>query len=234
MCLQRKRLQAHVFRPFPPQVSPPSADVWHTTMKFDNMAFPREFLWAALLVSLLSVWLLVGLFYQLNRYTRRGHFSIWTGAWLFYALWMTLSLGVADSAPGSLLFTINQFCVSISAALLLWGSMTFLGLRAPPVLSAILGTFLALWILASPQMLNDPLQIHLPVFVLLGLSSPFAGVCFLRLQKQKAFAGLGMLSLGFLLWVSTSGVIRFPTPMEIFMAPVFLWRLCCNCSLPSA
>lgn len=174
------------------------------------MAFPREFLWAALLVSLLSVWLLVGLFHQLNRYTRRGHFSIWTRAWLFYAVWMTLSLGGGDSAPGSLLFTIDQFCVSISAALLLWGSMRYLGLRVPPVLSAILGTFLGVWILASPQMVHDPLANHLPVFVLLGLSSPFAGVCFLRLQKQKGFVGLGMLSLSFLLWVIYLGSYPFP------------------------
>ena len=40
----------------------------------------------------------------------------------------------------------------------------------------------------------------MPVFILLGLSSLFAGVCFFRLRKQKAFLGAGLLSLGFLLW----------------------------------
>ncbi len=179
-------------------------------MKFDSMAFLQEGLCAALLVSLLSVWVLVGLFHHLNRYTRREYFSIWTGAWLFYALWLTLSLGMGDAAPGSAVFAINQFCVSISAALLLWGSMRFLGLHVPQRASAVFAVFLAVWILASPQMMNGPLQIHLPVFILLGLSSPFAGVCFLRLQKQKAFAGLGMLSLGFLLWVIYIGSYPFP------------------------
>jgi CheY-like chemotaxis protein len=181
-------------------------------MNFDNMtlAFPQECLRAALLVSLLSVWVLVGLFYHLNRYTRREYFSIWTGAWLFYALWLTLSLGMGDAAPGSALFTINQSCVSISAALLLWGSMRFLDLPVSQRLFAVFTVFLAVWILVSPQMMNDPLQIHLPVFILLGLSSPFAGVCFLRLRKQKAFAGLGMLSLGFLLWVIYIGSYPFP------------------------
>jgi CheY-like chemotaxis protein len=179
-------------------------------MKFDNMAFPQECLWAALLVSLLSVWLLVGLFHHLNRHARLGYFSIWTGAWLFYAVWMTLSLGMGDAAPGSLPFTINQFCVSISAALLLWGSMRFLGLPVPRRLSAVFAAFLAVWILASPRMVNAPLEIHLPVFILLGLSSPFAGVCFLRLRKQKARVGLGMLSLGFLLWVIYLGSYPFP------------------------
>jgi CheY-like chemotaxis protein len=175
------------------------------------MAFPQECLWAALLVSLLSVWLLVGLFHHLKRHTRLEYFSIWTGAWLFYAVWMTLSLGRGDAEPGSWLFTVNQFCVSISAAFLLWGSMRFLGIPVPRRLSAILGVFLAVWILASPQMVNDPLEIHLPVFILLGLSSPFAGVCFLRLYKQKERVGLGMLSLGFLLWVIYLGSYPFPS-----------------------
>ena len=36
-----------------------------------ELVFPREYLRAALLVSLLSVWVLVGLFHYLNRYTKR-------------------------------------------------------------------------------------------------------------------------------------------------------------------
>src|SRR5271156_6554828 len=67
-------------------------------MKFDDMGltFPQECLRAALLVSLLSVWVLVGLFYYLNRYTRQQYFSIWTGAWLFYAMWLTAGSGRAN------------------------------------------------------------------------------------------------------------------------------------------
>jgi signal transduction histidine kinase/ActR/RegA family two-component response regulator len=38
------------------------------------------------------------------------------------------------------------------------------------------------------------------VFILLGLSSVFAGVCFFRLRKHMPFVGAGMLSVGFLLW----------------------------------
>ena len=182
-------------------------------MKFDDMglAFPQECLRAALLVSLLSVWVLVGLFYYLNRYTRRNDFRIWTGAWLFYAMWLTLTLGLGDAAPGSLLFTINQSCVSISAICLLWGSLRCLGIPVPRRLSSVFGVFLTVWILVSPQMMKGALQIHLPVFILLGLSSPFAGVCFLRLQRQKAFVGVGMLSLGFLLWVIYIGSYPFPS-----------------------
>src|ERR1700691_3219685 len=60
-----------------------------------NLLITREYLRAGVLVSLLSVWVLVALFCYLNRYTKRRYFTMWTAAWLFYALWMTLSFGMA-------------------------------------------------------------------------------------------------------------------------------------------
>src|SRR5271157_577423 len=41
-------------------------------------------------------------------------------------------------------------------------------------------------------------------------ASRFSGVCLLRLRQQKAFVGVGMLSLGFLLWVIYIGSYPFP------------------------
>ncbi len=174
-----------------------------------GLVFPQEYLRAALMVSLLSVWVLVGLFFYLNRYTRREYFTIWTAAWLFYALWLTLSLRLGNPSPGSVIFAIKQCCVSISAVFLLWGSLRFLGL---PVRQQLLGgfmLFLIVWTIVSPQAISGVLQVELPVFILLGLSSLFAGVCFFRLRKQKAFVGAGMLSLGFLLWGLYLGTYPF-------------------------
>src|SRR5580658_4950018 len=184
-----------------------------------GLVFPKEYMSAALMVSLLSVWVLVGLFFYLNRYTRREYFTIWTAAWLFYALWLTLSLqmvkkqdsGIAmgnEEDVRSVVFTIKQCCVSISAVFLLWGSLRFLGL---PVKQRLLGgfmLFLVIWTIISPEVLTA-LQVQLPVFILLGLSSLFAGVCFFRLRKQKAFVGAGMLSMGFLLWGLYLGTYPF-------------------------
>jgi signal transduction histidine kinase/ActR/RegA family two-component response regulator len=180
-------------------------------MKLDDigLVFPQEYMRAALMVSLLSVWVLVGLFFYLNRYTRREYFTIWTAAWLFYALWLTLSLRLENPAMGSLMFGVKQCCVSISAVFLLWGSLRFLGL---PVRQQLLGgfmLFLVVWTFVSPQAISGVLQVELPVFILLGLSSLFAGVCFFRLRKQKAFVGAGMLSLGFFLWGVYLGTYPF-------------------------
>jgi signal transduction histidine kinase/ActR/RegA family two-component response regulator len=171
-------------------------------MKFEDMlVFPQEYLRAALMVSLLSVWVLVGLFFYLNRYTRREYFTIWTAAWLFYALWLTLGLRFGDKGEATtLVFMLKQCCVSVSAVFLLWGSLRFLNLPVRQTSFAVFMLFLAVWTLVTPQMTTSLLQIQLPIFILLGLSSLFAGVCFFRLRKQKTFVGAGMLSLGFLLW----------------------------------
>lgn len=165
-----------------------------------DLVFAREYLRAALLVSLLSVWLLVGLFYYLNRFTRRDYFSVWTAAWLFYALWLTLGLRVQSTPTGSWVFMLKQWCVSISAVFLLWGSLRFLGLPVRQTLFGLFMLFLLVWTIVSPQILINPVEIQLPVFILLGLGSVFAGVCFFRLRKRMPFVGAGMLSLGFLLW----------------------------------
>lgn len=188
-----------------------------------GLAFTQECLRAALLISLLSVWALVGLFYYINRYTRRDYFTIWTAAWFFYALWLTIGLGMGDASSGSALFVINQTCVALSAFFLLWGSMRYLGIPLPQRLSAAFAVFLAVWIAASSQTTRDSLQLHLPVFILLGLSTPFAGVCFLRFQKRKTYAGMGMLSLGFLLWVIYVGSCPFlHAESELYSAGYFV------------
>ena len=91
-----------------------------------NSGFVREYMRGGLVVSLLSIWVLVALFYYLNRYTRRQYFTIWTAAWLFYALWLTLGITIPNSSTSSIVYVIRQWCVGTSAVFLLWGSFRFM------------------------------------------------------------------------------------------------------------
>ena len=166
----------------------------------DNLNFPREYLRAALMVSLLSVWVLVGLFYYLNRYTKREYFTMWTASWLFYALWLTLSLRFQNSSPTGFAFLAAQWCAGICAVFLLWGTLRFLDLPVRQTLFGLFMLFLLVWTFVGPQLSADTLQIQLPVFILLGSGSIFAAVCFFRMRKKMPYVGAGMLSLGFLLW----------------------------------
>jgi signal transduction histidine kinase/CheY-like chemotaxis protein len=171
----------------------------HELKSFD-IIFPREYLRAALTVSLLSVWVLVGLFYYLNRYTKRPYFTIWTAAWLFYALWLTLGITMpADSAPFVVL-VLQQWCVAVSAVFLLWGSLSFLESNPSQRQFGWFIGFLLSWSYVGRALVADPFYIELATFTMIGLSSMFAGVSFYRRRRQRHFLAVGMLFLGFFLW----------------------------------
>jgi signal transduction histidine kinase/DNA-binding response OmpR family regulator len=179
-----------------------------------DLFFPHEYLQAALMVSLLSVWVLAGLFYYLNRYTRRDYFSIWTVAWLFYSLWLTLSLQLPSTEFTHIEAIFKQSCVVMSAAFLLWGTLRFLNLPVPQTLFGWFLVFLLAWTFAVPHYVTNTLQIQLPVFILIGSGSIFSGVCFYRLRLRRSFVGAGMLGFGFTLWGIYLGTYPFTTPYE--------------------
>ncbi len=178
-----------------------------------NFQFSSADLKAGLLVSLLSVWVLVGVFYYLNRYTKRRYFSIWTVAWLFYALWLTLNWGkisTPDQGWKGLkgLPILQQWCLSVSATFLLWGSLKFLGKRVRQFLLALFLGFLLVWsfcvsVDATSIATNEdrPLDLlQLPIFTLIGLASLFTAIGFYQYRRKREYLAAGLLSLGFSLW----------------------------------
>jgi len=165
-----------------------------------NWYFPREYLPAALILSLLSVWVLVALCCYLNWYTRRRYFSIWTAAWLFYALWLTLSLRLQNLPAQPWLIMLKDWCVGAAAVFLLWGSARFLKQRSRQTLMGLFLVFLLVWSFFSASNFTRSLAAQAPVFILLGLASVFTSVCFYRLRKQREFMGAGLLAFGFFLW----------------------------------
>ncbi len=182
----------------PPTPQPRSLDL-NDVLGFD-LSFPQEYLRAALVISFISVWVLVGLYYYLNRYTRRRYFSIWAAAWLFYALWLTLHISLPHSPPAPWLAFLEQWCIGVSAVFLLWGSARFLSLRVRQFQLALFIGFLLVWSYVGAYELAHPLQARLPIFGLIGLTSLLTAVAFYRYRRRRAFVGAGLLAAGFVLW----------------------------------
>jgi len=160
----------------------------------------EQHLKGSLITSLLSVWVLVALFFYLNLYTKRRYFTVWMTAWLFYALWLTLGLTVPIQSTTGLLYVLKQSCVALSATLLLWGSSLFLEKPLPERAVALFNIFLIIWVYASSQYSPTQLETRLAMFLLLGLSSVFTGIAFYKLRKKMPFIGAGLLSFGFTSW----------------------------------
>ncbi len=176
----------------------------------------------SLLGSMLTVWVLVGLFIYLNHYTRRRYFTIWTVGWLFYALWLTLTLNTPLRAYSPVWFVLQQLSLAISAVFLFWGGLSCLNLRVRDRLMTLFLIFVTLWSYAAHWYVDRVLWVQLPIFALTGLASIFVGCAFLRFRRQRRFVGSGLLFFGFLLW----GVFlaSFPLAQEYrqFIGTAFL------------
>jgi PAS domain S-box-containing protein len=165
------------------------------------MVFTEADLRPALLISLLSVWLLVGVFYYLNTYTRRRYFTIWTGAWLFYALWLTLCWQQSNWEGALWQVWLKECCLCVSALFLLWGSLRFLGQRVHQRLIGLSLAFLVLWSYLDSKYLGTAhAQIHWSVFVFIGLASLMTAAAFYRYRRIRQFLGAALLSIGFFFW----------------------------------
>jgi PAS domain S-box-containing protein len=168
---------------------------------------------AGLFISLLSVWLLVGVFSYLNYYTRRKYFSIWTVAWLFYSLYLTLSYSLfwyygnfRDELWWATM--LKQWCIGIAAVFMLWGSLRFLGKRIRQVSLSLFLCFLFVWSLvanypsSSEGALdkNGRLILQAPIFVLIGAASVVTVWGFYQYRRKRQYLGAGLLSFGFMFW----------------------------------
>ena len=168
---------------------------------------------AGLFISLLSVWLLVGVFTYLNLYTRRKYFSIWTVAWLFYALYLTISYslywyyGVFGKGPWWTTM-IQQWCISIAAVFMLWGSLRFLGKTVRRVTLGLFLCFLVVWSFVAncpgPDGGSfdgrDRFSLEIPIFSLIGLSSLVTVWGFFQYRRKRQYMGAGLLCFGFMMW----------------------------------
>jgi PAS domain S-box-containing protein len=154
---------------------------------------------AALIISLFSVWVLVGLFYYLNRFTRRGYFNLWTCAWVFYALWLTLQLQPREKED-ALLNILRYACLSASAIYLLWGSFVFRQLRVRLWWIGLSFGLLLVWDAVVVVVLRNPLAGAISVFWLAGIGSLAAGLSFLQAARQRRHFGSGLVVTGFFIW----------------------------------
>ena len=168
---------------------------------------------AGLFISLVSVWLLVGVFSYLNYYTRRKYFSIWTVAWLFYSLYLTLSYSLfwfygnfRDEPWWATMF--KQWCIGVAAVFMLWGSLRFLGKRVRQLSLSLFICFLFVWSFVANYPgsgettldKNDRLVLQMPIFVLIGAASVITVWGFFQYRRKRKYLGAGLLSFGFLFW----------------------------------
>ena len=97
-----------------------------------HSSFPPEWIKSALVLALITVWMVIGLFTYMNYSTRRPHLSLWTVAWMFYSVYLAASIGLEESPHTPFLLMASRACIGISALFMFWGSFQLSEVEARP------------------------------------------------------------------------------------------------------
>ena len=160
--------------------------------------FPPEWIKAALVLALISAWVVIALFAYLNHATRRRYFSLWTVAWMFYSVYLAASIGLLEFPDSPWLMMTRSGCIGISALFMFWGSFQFTKQDRRQRELGFGVSMIVLWSYIAAFQVRDRLWITTPVFALLAVAGAYTGIAYFRRRRQ--FLGGTILGGGFILW----------------------------------
>src|SRR5271154_6469057 len=94
---------------------------------FVNGAFPADGLKVALVLAILSTWVVISVFAYLNLQARKSYFRFWAVAWLYYSLYLATAFGLGEWSGLALVQILRCACIGSSALSLLWGTSQLAG-----------------------------------------------------------------------------------------------------------
>ena len=133
-----------------------------------GLLFPPEWVRAALVLALISIWVVISAFAYLNRTTKKPYFNLWTAAWMFYSLYLAAAIGLEESPDTLFLVMVRRACIGISALFMFWGSFQLTGHSRSQRELAWATVMMVLWSCVAAYQIRDRLWVTLPVFVLAG------------------------------------------------------------------
>jgi PAS domain S-box-containing protein len=163
------------------------------------LLFPPEWIKSALVLALITVWMVIGLFTYMNYSRRRPHLSLWTVAWMFYSVYLAASIGLEESPHTPFLMLISRACIGISALFMFWGSFQLTESKRDQRELGLGTVMIVIWsYVAAYHVQGGGLWLTLPVFVLLAWAGVYTGVLYMRTRRGSR--GSMILGVGFLLW----------------------------------
>ena len=179
----------------------------HTTAGLVDSVFPTEWSKAALVLALFSTAWVIGLFFYLSRYTRKSYFNLWTCAWIFYAIWLVISIQIEETPDFPTIVMLRRLCIGLSALCMFWGSFQLT--RATRTLREFgfsLGLVLV-WSYVAAFKVGERLWITVPMFALLAAASIYTSLPYWR--SCRRWRGSTVLAVGFTLWGMFLSVFPF-------------------------
>jgi hypothetical protein len=92
------------------------------TVAGTGLFFPPEWVKAALVLAFLCTWVLVGFFWYLNYYTKKGYFQYWTAAWTLFSVYLAASIAREAFPEMPFLIMVRRMFIGYAAVFMFWGS----------------------------------------------------------------------------------------------------------------
>ena len=184
------------------------------------LLFPPEWIKSALVLALITVWMVIGLFTYMNYSVRRPHLSLWTVGWMFYSVYLAASIGLEESPHTPLLLMVSRACIGISALFMFWGSFQLTESKRDQREIALGSVMIVIWSYVGAYRVQDERWITFPVFLLLAGAGVYTGILYMRTRRRSR--GSVILGVGFLLW--GIHLIGFPLAdgSQVLMAAAYL------------
>ena len=162
------------------------------------LLFPAEWVKAALVLALISIWVVIAFFFYLNHATKKPYFQLWTVAWMFYSIYLTAVIGLEESPNMLFLAMARRACIGISALFMFWGSFELTNHGRDRLELGSATVMMLIWSYIAAFRIREQLWITVPVFVLLAGAGVYTGI--LYWARRKRSQGGTILAVGFTLW----------------------------------
>ncbi len=182
--------------------------------------FRPEWIKSALVLALISVWMVIGLFTYMNYSARRLHLSLWTVSWMFYSVYLAASIGLEESPHTPLLVMVSRACIGISALFMFWGSFQLTEAKRDQREIALGSVLIVIWSYVGAYRVQEERWITFPVFLLLAGAGVYTGVLYMRTRRRSR--GSVILGVGFLLWGVHLIVFPLAEGSQVLMAGAYL------------
>jgi PAS domain S-box-containing protein len=182
--------------------------------------FPPEWIKSALVLALITVWMVIGLFTYMNYSQRRLHLSLWTVGWMFYSVYLAASIGLEESPHTALLVMVSRACIGISALFMFWGSFQLTKSKRDQREIALGSVMMVIWSYVGAYRVQNELWVTFPVFLLLAGAGVYTGV--LYMQTRRRSRGSVILGVGFLLWGLHLLAFPLASGSQVLMAIAYL------------
>ncbi len=180
-----------------------------------GLQIPTGWVGSALLLALISIAMVIALFYYLNRRIKRPYFALWSIAWIFYAIYLAAALGLQEIPDFHVLVLARRACIGISGLCMFWGSFQLTYQRRTLRELGLAIVLVVAWSVMATYGIRNPHWVTVPFFFLLGAAGVYTGRAYLT--SRAGYHGGSILGTGFLLW----GVHLFAFPL-LEMSPQFM------------